>query len=88
MSKPTPDIIDNWPEFTKVFSQKSRIFWLDDGASPLVAMFVLSLWIVDGSIEKEGCKQGTVGVGGLCYIKIVFVLLIEVIAIYLQFSIV
>lgn len=53
-----------------------------------MTILVLNLSIVDCSIEKRGCKQGIVLSGDSYYIKLVFVLLIKVIAVYIEFSII
>lgn len=51
-------------------------------------MLVLGLSIFDGFMGKKGCKQGMIRNNSSYYIKLVFALLIEVIAVYIQFSIV
>lgn len=51
-------------------------------------MFMPNLLIIDSFIEKKDYKQDIIGLGGPCYIKIDFTLLIEVIVAYIQFFII
>ncbi len=88
MSEPALDVIDKWSGFAKVFSQKSFEVWPRDGVTILVAILVLGLLIVDGSIEERDYKQDTVRAGSPYSVKIVFALLTEVIAVHMQFSII
>lgn len=86
MSKLASNIIDKWPRFTKDFFEKCLKIWLDDRASLLVIMLVLGSSIIDGFIENKGYKQDILRFNSSHYIKIVFVLVTKVIAVYIQFS--
>lgn len=82
------NIIDKWPRFTKVISQKRLKFWLGDGISILMAIIVLGTIIANCLIEKKCSKRGMIGPNNPYYIEIIFVLLIKVIAVHMQFSII
>ncbi len=44
--------------------------------------------MANGSIEKKGCKEDIMRYNGPYYYKMIFILLIKVIEVYMQFSIV
>lgn len=77
-----------WPRFANIIFQKGLEVRPRDGTSTLVTIFILGLLIADSLTKEKGCKQDTIRVNSPYYVKIVFVLLIEMITVYIQFSIV
>lgn len=51
-------------------------------------MLILSLLITNSLIEEDSCKHSTISPSSFYYVKIVFIPLIEVMAIYEQFFII
>lgn len=72
MSKSTPDVIEEWPRFAKVFFQKNFKVWPRDGTSMLEATLVLGPSIANGPTEERGCKKSMVGTDGLYCIKMIY----------------
>lgn len=57
MSKPTLDVIDKWPGFTKIFSQKNFKIWLNNRVSTFMIIYILSLLIANSSTKKNYKKD-------------------------------
>lgn len=83
-----PDGIHKQPGICKTFFEESFEFNPSQRNHYLALKLVLVLMKTDHIMKEQSCKQGIIKANGITSSKIILILLIEVVAFYLRFSII